>query len=231
MVNYDDKIKALREKNLLDEMEAKKLSESLREHDDLSDLFEEEPRKNHRMFWVGGIVLTVLLGTGVLYNGLVSKEEAVNVAWSQVESTMQRKLDLLPNLVKVVKAYAKHETQLLTNITALRANASQLLKSKDAVKLATLNKQMNASVMKLFAVAENYPNLKSSEQFLQLQAQIEGSENRINVTRMMFNEELGFYNSAIRKMPHKLIASVAGFEKRSYFKAEENAHKKLELGL
>jgi LemA protein len=85
--------------------------------------------------------------------------------------------------------------------------------------------------MKLFAVVENYPDLKSSEQFLQLQAQIEGSENRINITRMQFNEAVGFYNSSIRKMPQRLISSLGGFEKRIYFKAEEKAHKKLEIGL
>jgi len=85
--------------------------------------------------------------------------------------------------------------------------------------------------MKLFAVAENYPGLKSSEQFLQLQVQIEGSENRINITRMQFNEAVGVHNSAIRKMPQRLIASLGGSEKRTYFKAEEKAHKKLEIGL
>jgi len=173
----------------------------------------------------------LVVGFGFLYNTLVNKEERVNASWSQVESTMQRKLDLLPNLVKVVKAYAKHEKELLTEITSLRSNAHTTLASKDTAKLATLNTKLNTSVMKLFAIAENYPDLKSSEQFLQLQAQIEGSENRINITRMQFNEAVGLYNSAIRKMPQRLIASLGGFKKRTYFKAEEKAHKKLEIGL
>jgi LemA protein len=172
-----------------------------------------------------------MLFGGYLYNGLVQKEEQVNASWSQVESTMQRKLDLIPNLVKVVKAYAKHEKELLTEITLLRANAHTSLAAKDTAKLASLNSKLNASVMKLFAVAENYPDLKSSEQFLQLQAQIEGSENRINITRMQFNESVGLYNSAIRKMPQSFIASLGSFKKHIYFKAEEKAHKKLEIGL
>jgi len=229
-VNYEDKIQALKAKNVLDEEQAERLSGVLNDEPMLDETM-DEVEKSHFIRWVSVLVLAVVIGFGILYNGLVNKQESVNVAWSQVESTMQRKLDLLPNLVKVVKAYAKHEKELLTEITSLRANAQDTLVSKDAGKLASLNTKLNTSVMKLFAVAENYPDLKSSEQFLQLQAQIEGSENRINITRMMFNDAVGEYNSAIRKMPQRIIASVGGFEKRAYFKAEENVHKKLEIGL
>jgi len=229
-VNYEEKIEALKAKNVLDEEQAQKLSGVLGDEAMIDELL-EEPQKSHVLRWIIAFVLMLIVGFGILYNTLVSKEESVNVAWSQVESTMQRKLDLLPNLVKVVKAYAKHEKELLTEVTALRADASKTLVSKDAAKLASLNSKLNTSVMKLFAVAENYPDLKSSEQFLQLQAQIEGSENRINITRMMFNDVAGEYNSAIRKMPQRIIASWGGFKERAYFKAEEKAHEKLELGL
>jgi LemA protein len=229
-VNYEEKIEALKAKNVLDEEQAERLSGVLNDEPMLDETM-DEVEKSHFVRWVSVFVLAVVIGFGILYNGLVNKQESVNVAWSQVESTMQRKLDLLPNLVKVVKAYAKHEKELLTEITSLRAKAQDTLVSKDAGKLALLNTKLNVSVMKLFAVAENYPDIKSSEQFLQLQAQIEGSENRINITRMMFNDAVGEYNGAIRKMPQRLIASVGGFEKRAYFKAEESAHKKLEIGL
>ena len=230
MVNYKDKIEELKVKNLLDDKQAEKLSGVLSD-EPILDEFPQETPKSYAIRWILGVIVVLFVGLGIVYNGLVNKEESINVAWSQVESTMQRKLDLLPNLVRVVKAYAKHEKELLTEITSLRANAHNSLVSKDAAKLASLNTKLNASVMKLFAIAENYPTLKSSEQFLQLQAQIEGSENRINITRMQFNEAVGLYNSNIRKMPQRLIASLGGFEKRTYFKAEKKAHKKLEIGL
>jgi len=114
------------------------------------------------------------------YNSLVSKEEQVKTAWSQVESNLQRKLDLIPNLVKVVKRYASHEKELLSEITELRANAGSMLSggelpdSQNLKALQKMQKQLDNATLKLFAVAENYPELKSSEQFLQLQSQIEG---------------------------------------------------------
>ena len=228
-MNYEDKIEALKLKNVLDEEQAERLNGVLNDEPMLDEAV-DEVEKSHLLRWISIFLLAVIIGFGILYNGLINKQESVNVAWSQVESTMQRKLDLLPNLVKVVKAYAEHEKELLTEITSLRANAHNKLVSKDVSKLAALNTKLNASVMKLFAVAENYPDLKSSEQFLQLQAQIEGSENRINVTRMMFNDAVGEYNRAIRKIPQRFIASWRGYKKRAYFKAEENAHKKLEIG-
>jgi LemA protein len=229
-VNYKDKIEALKAKNVLDDAQAQKLNGILND-EPKDENFTQEAERNYTSSWIVTIVLVLLIVVGVLYNGLIQKEESVNMAWSQVESTMQRKLDLLPNLVKVVKAYAKHEKELLIEVTSLRANAHNLLASKDVAKLASLNTKLNASVMQLFAVVENYPDLKSSEQFLQLQAQIEGSENRINITRMQFNEAVGVYNKAIRKIPHRFIASIGYLVQHKYFKAEDMAHKKLELGL
>jgi len=186
-----------------------------------------------------GVIVVVMLGlfwTG--YNSLVDKEENVMESWSQVESNLQRKLDLLPNLVKVVKTYAKHEKELLTEITALRANADDLLSENKSLpnevqvaKLGKMKQNLDTSLLKLYAVAENYPDLKSSEQFLQLQSQIEGAENRINITRMQFNSSVGDFNAYMRTIPSNIIASIGGFQRKAYFKSEQSAHKKLDLGL
>ena len=233
MVNYKDKIEELREKNVLDEEQAQKLSGVLHDKSMTEETLMEESlkieEKNYALRWIAVFVVLLVVLFGVQYNSLVNKSESVDMAWSQVESTMQRKLDLIPNLVKVVKSYAKHESELLTQITSLRASTKEVLHRKDTAKLAKLNTKLNSSMMQLFAVAEKYPDLKSSEHFLQLQAQIEGSENRINITRMMFNDAVGEYNSAIRKIPQKFIANVMGLKSRAYFKAEKEAHKKLKV--
>ncbi len=186
-----------------------------------------------------GVVIVGMLGWFMLsYNKLANKEERVKVAWSQVESNMQRKLDLLPNLIKVVKGYAAHEKELLTQITTLRSDALKELKSganmPDAQKIEVMQKmqqKIDGSVMKLFAVVENYPELKSSEQFLQLQAQIEGAENRINISRMQFNEAAGAFNSYRRTIPANIVASIGSFKQKAYFKAEDKAHQKLDLDM
>jgi len=186
---------------------------------------------------VSAVFLLGMIGWFVVgYNTLIAKEEQTKVAWAQVESTMQRKLDLIPNLVKTVKAYAKHESQLLQEVTKLRSQAMQQLQSKhtSAVQIATLAKlqrHLGNGIGKLIAVAEHYPELKSSEQFLQLQSQIEGAENRINITRMQFNEAVATYNAYLRTLPANIIASIGHFTPKAYFKAEDAAHKKLEIGL
>jgi LemA protein len=182
-----------------------------------------------------GILIVLISGWFIFsYNKLVTKEEQVKVAWSQVESNLERKLDLLPNLVKVVQKYASHETKLLTQITALRANALQTLTSVKTQNLKSLQKTKKAldtSVGKLFAVAENYPELRSSEQFLELQSQIEGSENRINITRMQFNNAVGEYNAYRKRIPANIIAKLGNFSQKAYFKADKQVHKKFNLGL
>ena len=182
------------------------------------------------------IVLAVLLlgmigWFTVSYNALVAKEERVKTAWSQVESNIQRKVDLLPNLVKVVKRYAAHEKEVYEQIAALRSEAGGMLRDSqdDTAKLAALQKRLDMATAKLFAVAENYPELRSSEQFLQLQSQIEGAENRINITRMQFNEAVGEYNAYLRHIPANIIASVGGFRPKAYFKADETTHKPFKL--
>ena len=194
--------------------------------------------KSYVVMGMGAVVLGFMVTFWMGYNTLVEKEEQVMSSWSQVESNLQRKLDLLPNLVKVVKTYAKHEKELLTEITALRSDADKLLNENDSLpnetqiaKVGKLQKSLDASFLKLFAVAENYPDLKSSEQFLQLQSQIEGAENRINITRMQFNDSVGSFNATMRTLPTNIIASIGDFQRKGYFKAQSEAHEKLDLGL
>ena len=230
-MNYEERIEALKKKKILNETQAEELNDVLEGEGDYDRWDEDKEFHFNWKYIVSFIVIALIVTTLYLYNSLVNKSEAVDMAWSQVESTMQRKLDLIPNLVKVVKSYTKHESELLTQITSLRANAKNMIHTKDKAKLAKLNTKLNTSMMQLFAVVENYPDLKSSEHFLQLQAQIEGSENRINITRMIFNQAVGIYNSAIRRIPHKFIANAIGLKKRAYFKAEKQAHKKFELGM
>ena len=197
-------------------------------------------RKNGIKWYVLIVPAVLLLGIigwfTVVYNTMVAKEERTKTAWSQVESNMQRKVDLLPSLVKVVKRYAAHEKEVYTQIAALRAEAKKVLEQSKSdetkiTKMAAVQKQLNAATARLFAVAENYPQLRSSEQFLQLQSQIEGAENRINITRMMFNEAVGDFNAYLRHIPANIIASLGGFKTKAYFKADKSAHKKLTLEL
>ena len=196
---------------------------------------EKKVGKSKSKIIVSIIVIGIFIFLAFTYNNIVTKEEQVRATWSQVESNIERKFDLLPNLVKVVKAYAKHEKELFTNITALRSDANRLLKSStnsSSIKVAQeLQRKLNNSVMQLFAVAENYPDLEASQNFLALQSQIEGSENRINITRMIYNEAVGDYNAYIRKIPANIVASFGGFSKKEYFEAQKSAKVKLDLDI
>ena len=193
--------------------------------------------KGYLFLFLGVVVLGMIGWFFLGYNTLVAKEERVKTTWSQVESNMQRKVDLLPNLVKVVKRYATHEKEVFEKIAALRADAGKLLQSQqkasegNLAQMAVLQKKLRAATVKLFAVAEDYPQLRSSEQFLQLQSQIEGAENRINITRMQFNDAVGDYNAYLRKLPANIVAALGGFKPKAYFQADANARQKLKLEL
>jgi len=234
-VKYRDKIEELQEKGLVSDAQAEQLSDTLHNESEVDDTFIEEemgePRSYGRMI-TGVVVLALVATLLVSYNGIVTKEENTKTAWSQVESNLQRKLDLLPNLVKVVKQYAKHEKEVFTEVTALRAKVQTALKnSADAKVLAQANSALQSAIGKMMLVSERYPELKSSEHFLQLQSQIEGSENRINITRMMFNDKVSEYNGYIRRIPAKWVANMADFKAKEYFKAEAQAHKKFDIGI
>jgi len=185
-----------------------------------------------------------------MHNSLVSREEHVFNAWAQTESNFQRRADLIPALVDTVSRYLKHESETLTAVTAERAGATAGLAKavddviraqKESAKIASgrgekiIEEQapltalyqaqaaVGRSMTQLLAVAEDYPELRSSDQFLELQAQIEGTENRINVARMRFNEAVRGYNGAIRMLPASLVARVGNFQRKAYFRTEEEA--------
>lgn len=166
------------------------------------------------------------------YNKMVSLDEEVSSAWSQVENQYQRRLDLIPNLVGTVKGYARHEESLFTQIAEARSRAGGIVSigssiTEDAEKLAEYQKiqgELGASLQRLLAVTENYPELKASENFLALQDELSGTENRISVERKRYNDAARAYNTFIRKFPANIVANMNGFEKKSYFEADTAAN-------
>lgn len=177
-------------------------------------------------------VLVVLVIWAVsAYNGLISMEEKVNGQWANVETQYQRRADLIPNLVNTVKGYATHEKETLEGVVAARSKATQLTINADDLtpeKLAAYQKAQGAvtsALGRLLAISERYPDLKANQNFLELQAQLEGTENRINVARKNFNDAAQAYNTAIRRFPKNIFAALFGFDKKAYFEAEEGSEK------
>ncbi len=174
----------------------------------------------------GSVALCIFWGVGV-YNGLVSQEEGVNAAWSQVENTYQRRLDLIDNLVATVKGYAKHEQETLEGVIAARSQAAGVSGGNlSSGKVAEYNRaqgELSSALSRLMVVVERYPDLKANENFLDLQAQLEGTENRIAEARRVFNETAKAYNTAIRRFPASIIAGWFGFEAKGYFEADAAA--------
>lgn len=160
------------------------------------------------------------------YNSMVEKQEEVDARWSQVQNVYQRRADLIPNLVAVVKGYAKHESQTLENVIAARSRATQVTLDPDKLTPENIQKfqqaqdGLSAALGKLLMITENYPDLKANQNFLELQAQLEGTENRITVERQKFNDAVKDYNSYIRKFPNNLTAGMFGFEKKAYFQSQ-----------
>ena len=163
------------------------------------------------------------------YNSLVSMDENVSNQWANVETQYQRRADLIPNLVNTVKGYAAHEKETLEGVIAARSQATQIKVDPTDLtpeKLAEYQKaqgQLATALGKLLAITENYPDLKANQNFLELQAQLEGTENRINVARKNFNDAAKAYNTAIRHFPKNILAGMFGFDKRAYFEAAEGA--------
>ena len=178
---------------------------------------------------VVGVVLVLFFWFKNGYNSMVKEQEGVQTAWSQVENVYQRRADLIPNLVNTVKGYAAHESQTLEGVVNARAKATQLTVDPENLtpeKLAAYQEaqgELGAALGKLLAIQENYPDLKANENFLALQSQLEGTENRISTERMKFNEAAKKYNVLIRVFPKSIIASLFGFEKMPYFQAKEGA--------
>lgn len=176
------------------------------------------------------IVLVALWGISS-YNGLVGMDENVSNQWANVETQYQRRSDLIPNLVNTVKGYAKHESQTLEAVMVARSQATQVKidpSNCTPQQLAAYQKaqgDVTTALGKLLAITENYPDLKANQNFLELQSQLEGTENRINVARKDFNDSAKEYNTSLRRFPRNIIASMFGFEKRNYFEAEAGAEK------
>lgn len=180
------------------------------------------------------IILLVLLGLAIAgkYNSLVKQDEAVKTAWAQVENVYQRRLDLIPNLVETVKGYAKHEKDVFIEVTAARAGVGQIKIDagllNDPAALQSFQKaqaNLSGALSRLLAVAENYPNLKANENFLALQSQLEGTENRIAVERKRYNDTAQVFNTSIRQFPANFIAGMFGFKAKVYFESEPAAAK------
>ena len=172
---------------------------------------------------IGVVVLVVLLGGLFMgtYNKLVTYDESIKGAWAQVENVLQRRSDLIPNLVNTVKGYAKHEKEIFENVANARA---ALLGAKTINDKAKAAGALDSALGRLLAIAENYPQLKANENFMALQDELAGSENRIAVERMKYNEIVKGYNMTVRMFPGNMLAGMFGFQQKdAYFKAEEKA--------
>ena len=183
-----------------------------------------------KWIWIG-VVAVVVIFFYATYNGFVNKEEGLKGAWSNVETQYQRRADLIPNLVNTVKGYAAHETQTLNEVTEARAKATSINLSADDLtpeKLAQFQQaqaqaQVRSALGRLIAVSESYPDLKANQNFLELQAQLEGTENRIAVARKDFNAAAQQYNVSVRRFPANLVARMFGFGQKPYFESAEGA--------
>lgn len=176
------------------------------------------------------IIILCIVGVIILwgvsaYNQLVNKEESVETKWANVESAYQRRADLIPNLVATVKGYAEHEEGTLTAVIEARAKATAMNISADNLTEENIQAfqaaqdQLSSAVSRLLVSVEQYPDLKANENFLELQSQLESTENRINIARQNFNEIVKVFNQSVRRFPGNIIASMFGFEKKAYFKA------------
>lgn len=177
---------------------------------------------------VAVVVLIVMWAVGG-YNGMVTLDEGVQGKWADVETQYQRRADLIPNLVSTVKGYAAHESETLESVVKARSEASSVKVDPENLtpeKLAEYQKAqsgVSSALGRLMVIVEKYPDLKANQNFLELQSQLEGTENRINVARRDFNEAAKSFNTTIRKFPKNILAGMFGFEKKAYFEAEKGA--------
>lgn len=182
------------------------------------------------------IILAVLIGWGaVTYNRLVKAQEAMTTSWGQVENVYQRRADLIPNLVAVVKSYADYEGATVVAVTEARAKAASTVVEEgneaQFQEFETAQNDLTNSLNRLIITAENYPDLKANQEYLDLQAQLAGCEDRIQTERKRFNEQAMAYNQSIRRFPANIIAKIFGFEKRPYFEAvTDNAEHAPKIG-
>jgi LemA protein len=177
------------------------------------------------------VVMLLPLLSGCGYNKLVTQDEAVNMAWAQVENAYQRRADLIPNLLETVKGYANFEKSTLTDVIEARAKATSVTVdpsnlSPEAIQnFQAAQNGLSSSLARLMVVVEKYPDLKANQNFLEFQSQLESTENRISFERKKFNDLVGTYNTARRVFPRNIIAGIFGFKERGYFKADEGSSK------
>lgn len=183
--------------------------------------------------WIIVIVLIALIAISpvISYNAMTKKEEAVTTQWSNVKNVYQRRLDLIPNLVNTVKGYADFEKETLTGVVEARSKATQTtidptnLSERNIEQFQSVQNELSGALSRLMITVERYPELKASQNFLELQAQLEGTENRIAVERRKFNEAAQNFNSYIRRFPKNIWANLFGFERKAYFEADAGAEK------
>lgn len=190
----------------------------------------------HKGLWITLIIIVIIFvslfswvkGT---YNTMVTQDESVKTAWSQVENQYQRRMDLIPNLVNTVKGYATHEKETLEGVISARSEATKTTIDPSNLDEASLQRfqaaqgELSSALSRLMVVVERYPELKANQNFSELQAQLEGTENRITVERKRFNEVAQAYNTYIRSFPNNLLASMFGFQTKAYFTAESGSEK------
>jgi LemA protein len=175
----------------------------------------------NKIWIVVAAVAALLLLQGVsAYNGIVRKDVAVNEKWGQVQNVLQRRADLIPNLVQSVKGYAAHEKEIFEYVAAARAKLAGARTPEDAMKA---NAEVSSALSRLLVVVENYPQLKADQTFIRLMDELAGAENRISVERMRYNEAVGAFNTAIRVFPSNIIAGMTGFRAKAFFEAETKA--------
>lgn len=192
-------------------------------------------RKIRKFILAAAAVVVTLPLTSCNYNSLVEKQQNVDQAWAQVENQYQRRADLIPNLVATVKGYATHESSTLEKVTQARAKATSItidaenLDEESLARFQQAQGELSQALKSLLAVSEAYPDLKANENFMNLQAQLEGTENRIATERMRYTEQVREYNTAIKKFPTTIYAGWFGFKEKPQFKAEAGAEKAPEV--
>ena len=179
---------------------------------------------------IGAILLIFVVRGLSSYNGLVAMDEGVDAQWAQVENVYQRRMDLIPNLVNTVKGYAEHEQETLQAVVEARAKATQTnVNSSNLAQFQENQAALSSALSKLMVVVEKYPDLKANQNFMQLQSQLEGTENRIATERRRYNEVCKSFNASIRQFPRSILANMAGLDKKAYFEADKEAAKAPEV--
>jgi LemA protein len=169
---------------------------------------------------VGGFIVMLIVFSVSKYNTLVGKSESVDSSWAQVQNVLQRRADLIPNLVSTVKGYAAHEKEIFENVAAARA---KLAGAKTPSEASAANGQLDSALSRLLVIAENYPQLKASESFVRLQDELAGTENRIAVERKRYNDDVRDFNATIKRFPSNMVAGLLSFHNKDYFQADAKA--------